>query len=239
MLAMRDGLQKAGFRSKAILVAGGLGLLGAGAVGMTQPASASTISLTDSWTEGTATHQTGSLPTLSTTANQSTSNLGTVSPISNPKTQSLAQGVATSGEVLFVAVPNGYGTNEADIPITFTLSDGIGSVMFTDYINYYANFGTDTDDLAWSTSPASSPGYLSSGSLVQSETLSDGVMVQVQLPYETDWNMGQQITFDYTGNNVPVPEPATMTLLASGLVGLGLVRRRRAGAALCPIQPSS
>jgi hypothetical protein len=59
-----------------------------------QTASASTISLTDSWTQGTATHQTGSLPTLSTAANQSTSNLGFVSPLSNPKTQSLAQGVA-------------------------------------------------------------------------------------------------------------------------------------------------
>ena len=137
-----------------------------------QTASASTISLTDSWTQGTATHLTGSLPTLST-ASQSTSNLGNVSPLSNPKTQSLTQGVATSGEVLFVAVPNGSGTNAADIPITFTLSDGIGSVTFTDYINYYANFGTDTDDLAWTTSPASPPGYLSSApSLVQTETLS-------------------------------------------------------------------
>jgi hypothetical protein len=190
-----------------------------------RPASASTISLTDSWTQGTATHQTGSLPTLSITANQSTSNLGTVSPLSNPKTQSLAQGVATSGEVLFVAVPNGSGTNAADIPITFTLSDGIGSVTFTDYINYYANYGTDTDDLAWTTSPASSPGYLSSAaSLVQTETLSDGVMVQLTLPYETDWNMGQQITFDYTGSSVP--EPGSIVLFSTALLGLGAIRRR-------------
>ncbi len=190
-----------------------------------QPASASTISLTNSWTEGTATHRSGSLPTLSTTANQSTSNLGTVSPLTNPKTQSLAQGVATSGEVLFVAVPNGSGTNEADIPITFTLSDGIGSVSFTDYINYYANYGTDKDDLAWTTSPASSPGYLSSAaSLVQTETLSDGVMVQITLPYETDWNMAQQITFDYIGDSVP--EPASMLVLSTALLGLGAIRWR-------------
>jgi hypothetical protein len=192
-----------------------------------QTASASTISLTDSWTRGTATHQTGSLPTLSTAANQSTSNLGFVSPLSNPKTQSLAQGVATSGEVLFVAGPNGSGTNAADIPITFTLSDGIGSVTFTDYINYYANFGTDKDDLAWTTSPASAPGYLSSAaSLVRTETLSDGVMVQITLPYESDWNMGQQITFDFTGDGVPAPEPASIVLFSTALLGLGAIRRR-------------
>ena len=226
MLAIRDGLQRAGLRSKAILVAGGLTLLGAGTAGMTQPASASTISLTDSWTEGTATQQTGSLPTLST-ASQSTSNLGNVSPLSNPKTQSLSQGVATSGEILFVAAPNGSGTNAADIPITFTLSDGTGSVVFTDYINYYANYGTDTDDLAWTTSPASSPGYLSSApSLVQTETLSDGVMVQVTLPYETDWNMAQQTTFDFTGNAVPAPEPASIVLFSTALLGLAAIRRR-------------
>jgi hypothetical protein len=107
------------------------------------------------------------------------------------------------------------------------MSDGIGSVVFTDYINYYANYGTDTDDLAWTTSPASSPGYLSSAaSLVQTETLSDGVMVQVQLPYETDWNMGQQITFDYTGDSAPVPEPASVVLFSTALLGLGAIRRR-------------
>jgi hypothetical protein len=150
-----------------------------------------------------------------------------VSPLSNPKTQSLTQGVATSGEILFVAVPNGNGTSSADIPIIFTLSDGIGSVTFTDYINYYANFGTDKDDLAWTTSPASSPGYLSSApSLVQTETLSDGVMVQVTLPYETDWNMAQQITFDFTGDAVPAPEPASIVLFSTALLGLGAIRRR-------------
>ena len=32
----------------------------------------------------------------------------------------------------------------------------------------------------------------------------------------------------------PVPEPGTLTLLCAGLLGLGFITRRRAGAALCP-----
>jgi hypothetical protein len=65
----------------------------------------------------------------------------------------------------------------------------------------------------------------SAASLVQTETLSDGVMVQITLPYESDWNMGQQITFDYTGNS-RVPEPASIVLFSTALLGLGAIRRR-------------
>jgi hypothetical protein len=52
------------------------------------------------------------------------------------------------------------------------------------------------------------------------------MMVQVTLPYETDWNMGQQITFDFTGNAVPAPEPASIVLFSTALLGLGAIRRR-------------
>jgi hypothetical protein len=119
------------------------------------------------------------------------------------------------------------GTGTADIPITLTLSDGTGgTVTFTVYMNYYANSSTDFDDMAWTTSPASSPGKLTSApSLVLTETLSDGQQIQITLPYETDWNMAQEITFDYVGD--PVPEPTSLGLLAGGLFAWGFARRRR------------
>ena len=108
-----------------------------------EPTFANTISLTDTWSEGTPTHVSGHVPAL-TIATTSTSNLGTVSPKSDPFTQTLSLNQAVTF-ILFVAEPDGSGA--ADIPITFTFSDGTGSATFTDWMNYYANAGTDFDDM--------------------------------------------------------------------------------------------
>jgi len=144
-------------------------------------------------------------------------------------------------DYLFVADPNNNqnGLYKASIPISITLSDGKGgTITFTDYINYFAQQSSDTDSMAWYTSAVSSPGYVSgtnngSPSLVQTETLSDGVQIKVTLPYEKDWNMAQEITFYYVGGGgggggggSTVPEPSPLAVMGLGLVGLALLRWR-------------
>jgi hypothetical protein len=221
-----------------------------------------TITLTDSWTEGSATHQTetngGSLPTLLTTTT-STSNDGSVTPKPQTYTQPGAPwspgGTATF--YLFVAQPNDpvngpwwnptYGQTKADIPINFTLSDGNGgSATFTDWINFFADATPSNcgpahndacDSMAWSTTAASSPGFVSgtndgAPSLVQTITLSDGIQIGLTLPYETDWNMAQNITLTYLsggggGGQTTVPEPSPLVMIGMGLAGLALLRRRK------------
>ena len=69
----------------------------------------------------------------------------------------------------------------------------------------------------------------SATSLVLNETLSDGAVVKITLPYETDWNMAQAITMTVLSGPDPVPEPASFALLGFGLLGtLVAARRRRA-----------
>ena len=55
----------------------------------------------------------------------------------------------------------------------------------------------------------------------------------VTLPYETDWNMEQEITYVFTGGSeidptCPRPEPASLALLGVGLLlgTVGFAQRR-------------
>jgi hypothetical protein len=199
--------------------------------GVALPAAAQSISLTDSWSVGTVTVTSGNGPSHITNNSTYDSNTNSwVQGISNPYTQTLSLGHPVT-DPLFSVTPNNSGA--ADISINFTLSDdgGVHNTAFTDYIDYYANAPSDFDDMQWGTTAFTTPEGVTAGnssSLVQSITLFDGVVAQITLPWETDWNMAQYVTFDYTGvtQHQTVPEPASLVLFASGLLGLPVVRRR-------------
>lgn len=184
-------------------------------------------SLIDSWSVGTATHVTGSLPTL-TLSGTTTSNDGYITPRPDPYTQTGLSLNTTTSVWGFVAVPKGSGVNKADIPISFTISDGgTGTKTFTVWMDYYANFGTDIDSMSWSSSPVT-PGYTTSGSFSASETLSDNEVLTFTVPYETDWDMAQAFQFDVTAlPTADAPEPMSIALLGFGLLGTAVFARRR------------
>ena len=122
--------------------------------------------------------------------------------------------------------------------MTFTISDGVGSASFFAYMNYFANQPSDLDDMSWTAAAVNPPGYLDAAhgsSFTTNLTLSDNMLITVTLPYETDWNMAQEVKYTLTGGpgitplSVAAPEPASLALLGFGLLGTAaLARRRRA-----------
>ena len=155
---------------------------------------------------------------------------------------------------LFIAQPgvteNHSEQQAAYIPITFELTAyatsnnaDLGSTSFTDYLEFYAgginashnpDKGTAAyDDDAWFASePSGTAGAQTSGSITNQAitiTTSNGadIGLDVSLPFATDWNIDQSLTVAYASYPPPtVPEPASMVLFASSLLGLPLIRRR-------------
>jgi hypothetical protein len=78
-----------------------------------------------------------------------------------------------------------------------------------------------TDCLVWS-----GASNTWNGSTTLTYNLGNGDALEIFLYNATDWNITPKIGFELV-DAPPVPEPALLGLIGSGLAGLGLIRRRR------------
>jgi hypothetical protein len=126
------------------------------------------------------------------------------------------------------------------ISVTFSgLSDGTSSSIQNSYTysgTYEAKYGGtalpcsdsgngDTDCFDWA-GAGSSP----TGSVLETIMFGDGASLDLTLANASDWTIYPEISAEFfaaqTGQQSPVPEPASMILFASSLGGLPVIRRR-------------
>jgi hypothetical protein len=65
------------------------------------------------------------------------------------------------------------------------------------------------------------------GSVTYNVTLTDGAVVALTLCNAEDWNITPMISGNLKNGPNNVPEPASLVLFMSGLLGLSVIRRRR------------
>jgi hypothetical protein len=127
-------------------------------------------------------------------------------------------GTAT-GVVDFTGTPEGNGNiNRADLS-AFSLNDSSGQSFGLSALNGFGTFNTITN--TWSANAADWYGNL------------DAYVTANYNGGANSWSFAQvsfeqPITYRVVSDVAPVPEPASIALLASGLLGMGAFRRRKA-----------
>jgi len=120
------------------------------------------------------------------------------------------------------------------INLTYNFNDGKGGTgtLMTSAL-YQAKYGGpelscsdsgtgNTDCVDWSGAPATP-----TGSVTDAVTFTDGTVLDVTLYNAEDWNITPQISFTVGSTNHQVPEPASLLLFATSVLGLGAIRRSR------------
>jgi hypothetical protein len=166
-------------------------------------------------------------------ANVSTSNAGNVTTVTLPYvfdfTGLPGSSVTPKGPLFVVEPENTRGTSTATIQVTFTFKYNANPTFtLVEDLDYTANASNDYDSLIWQ--PGTNGGTCS-GYLVTSHCTYDfadgGQNFSITMDDETDWNMAEFDAATVDLGPTQVPEPASIAMFGAGLLGLGMVWRRR------------
>lgn len=204
------------------------------------PAAATTITVKGDYTYGTS-GLTGHAPTIKEDLKPAASFTEQVPLGSGSKTVNFLEfdpagssGIACGGRHQPLCNSHNDIVSEA-ISVTFKFTEpGGNSSTYTVGGEFYANYdgtlngteggadincsdstGRNTDCVVWNNNDP------------LTVKLADGYTLTVDLLDAEDWDITSKISFSMTQKVVDAPEPASLMLLASSLLGLGAVRRRR------------
>ena len=135
----------------------------------------------------------------------------------------------TPPDPLFVVRPSGTGS--ATIQVTFNFLYNSNPFALIEKVNYTAYAPTDFDSLIWQagtngTCNGSQTTYAANTACTYAFTIA-GQNFSIKMDNETDWDMAEFDAASVDVGPAKVPEPASIAMFGAGLLGFGMLWRRR------------